>query len=66
LATFFRFLLQRVGKGCKEWISCENRRISSMKQQRTTLGKALAFLILNAILVPIVWLLVDAIIGGAM
>lgn len=37
-----------------------------MKQQRTILGEALAFLILNAILVPIVWLLVDAIMGGAM
>jgi hypothetical protein len=37
-----------------------------MKQQRNTLGKALAFLILNAILVPIVWLLADAIMGGAM
>lgn len=35
-----------------------------MKQ--TTLRKALVFLFLNATLFPIVWLLVDAMVGGAM
>jgi len=37
-----------------------------MKQQRNTLGKALIFLVLNLLLLPAIWLLVEAIIGGAM
>jgi hypothetical protein len=34
--------------------------------KRTTLRKALAFILLNATLLPVIWLLVDALMGGAM
>jgi nitrate reductase NapE component len=34
--------------------------------KRTTLRKVLTFLFLNATLLPVIWILVDAILGGAM
>jgi hypothetical protein len=40
------------------------KRQNNMK--RTTLRKALVFLFLNATLLPIIWMLVDALMGGAM
>jgi hypothetical protein len=39
-----------------------------MKQRNTllaTTGRAFAFLLLNLCLLPVIWLLVDAMIGGA-
>jgi hypothetical protein len=40
------------------------KRQNNMK--RTTLRKAFAFILLNATLLPIIWMLVDALMGGAM
>jgi len=40
----------------------------TMKQRKTLLtatGRAFAFLLLNLCLLPVIWLLVDAMIGGA-
>jgi hypothetical protein len=46
-----------------------NGAFETMKQQRNALltatGRLFAFLLLNLLLLPIVWLLVDAMIGGA-